>query len=159
MSHSTQIRTAPAGSQGFTLVESLVALVVLSIGMLGIAALHVEGLRSARTALTRTTAVTLASDIADRIRANRTGKLSYEAAVTSADTNAKCKPAGAGCTPAELARHDKAVWLGAIQRALPGGTGTIDCDDAAVPATYTITITWSEVGAADPSSYTLTIQA
>jgi type IV pilus assembly protein PilV len=154
------IRVAPDRSQGFTLVESLVALVVLSIGMLGIAALHVEGLRSARTALTRTTAVTLASDIADRIRANRAGKGEYEAVVTSADTNAKCKPSGAGCTPAELARHDKALWLGAIQLALPGGTGTIDCvDPAAVPVTYTITITWSEVNATTPSSYTMTIQA
>jgi type IV pilus assembly protein PilV len=155
-----RIRAAHDRSRGFTLVEALVALVVLSIGMLGIAALHVEGLRSGRTALTRTSAVTLAADMADRIRANRQGKAEYEAVVTSADTNAKCKPAGAGCTSAELARHDKAAWLGAIGNALPGGTGTIDCaDPAAVPATYTITITWSEVGASVPSSYTLTIQA
>lgn len=154
------IRTAQVRSQGFSLIESLVALLVLSIGMLGIAALHVEGLRSARTALTRTNAVTLAADMADRIRANRLGKADYETAVTSADTNADCEPGGAGCTTAALARHDKAVWLGAIEAALPGGTGTIDCaDPAAVPATYTITISWSEVGAATPATYTLTIQA
>ena len=120
---------------GFSLVEALVALVVLSIGMLGIAALHVESLRSGRTALTRTTAVALAADMADRIRANRTAtKADYEAVVTSSDTNAKCKPGGAGCTPAELIRHDKAVWLTAISGVtiagvtipglLPGGTGS-----------------------------------
>ena len=40
-----------------------------------------------------------------------------------------------------------------------GGTGTIDCDDAAVPATYTITVSWSEVGSELPATYTLTIQA
>jgi type IV pilus assembly protein PilV len=155
-----QIRAAQDRSRGFTLVESLVALVVLSIGMLGIAALHVEGLRSARTALTRTTAVTLAADMADRIRANRTTPASYEAAVTGDDINDKCQPAGAGCTADELARHDKATWLGVLGNALPGGSGTIDCaDPAAVPATYTITITWSEVGVAVASSYTLTIQA
>jgi type IV pilus assembly protein PilV len=154
MRYAMQIRAA-----GFSLVEALVALVVLSIGMLGIAALHVEGLRSARTALTRTGAVTLAADIADRIRANRAAKTEYEAVVTSADTDANCEPKGAGCTPAELAHHDKALWLGAIETALPGGTGTIDCDDAAVPATYTITISWSEVGANVPATYTLTIQA
>lgn len=144
------------------------ALVVLSIGMLGIAALHVESLRSGRTALTRTVAVALAADMADRIRANRTAtKADYEAAVTSADTNAKCKPGGAGCTPAELARHDKAAWLGQISGvtvppipgALPGGVGTIGCDDTTTPRTYTITITWSEVNATAPSSYTLTITA
>jgi type IV pilus assembly protein PilV len=153
-------RIAQARCAGFSLIEALVALLVLSIGMLGIAALHVEGLRSARTALTRTNAVTLAADMADRIRANRLGKADYEAAVTSDDTNADCEPAGTGCTPAALARHDKAVWLGAIEAALPGGTGTIDCaDPAAIPATYTITISWSEVGATTPATYTLTIQA
>lgn len=156
--------------RGFSLVEALVALVVLSIGMLGIAALHVESLRSGRTALTRTTAVTLAADMADRIRANRTAaKADYEAAVTSADTNAKCLPGGAGCSPAELARHDKALWIGAISGRvvngvtipglLPGGVGTVSCDDTTTPKTFTITITWSEVNAAQPSSYTLTITA
>jgi type IV pilus assembly protein PilV len=163
--HSTQRSIA-----GFSLVEALVALVVLSIGMLGIAALHVESLRSGRTALTRTTAITLAADMADRIRANRTAtKADYEAVVTSADTNAKCLPAGAGCTPAELARHDKAVWLGAIAGRvvggvtipglLPGGTGTVTCDDTTTPKTFTITITWSEVNATLPSTYVLTITA
>ncbi len=159
MRYAMQTQAAQAHCRGFSLVESLVALVVLSIGMLGIAALHVEGLRSGRTALTRTTAVTLAADMADRIRANRGGAADYEAVVTAADTNAACKPGGAGCTPSELARHDKAVWLGAIGNSLPGGTGTIVRSTATVPATYTITITWSEVGAATPGSYTLTIQA
>src|SRR4030095_6465661 len=100
--YAMQAHTTRHSVGGFSLVEALVALVVLSIGMLGIAALHVESLRSGRTALTRTVAVALAADMADRIRANRTGKKEYEAVVTSADTNAKCKPAGAGCTPAEL---------------------------------------------------------
>jgi type IV pilus assembly protein PilV len=169
MRYAMQAHTTQRSVGGFSLVEALVALVVLSIGMLGIAALHVESLRSGRTALTRTVAVALAADMADRIRANRTAKKGYEAVVTSADTNAKCKPAGAGCTPAELARHDKAAWLGQISGvtigavtipgALPGGVGTIGCDDTTTPATYTITITWSEVNATAPSSYTLTITA
>jgi hypothetical protein len=51
------------------------------------------------------------------------------------------------------------MWLGAIENALPGGTGMIDCDDAATPATYTITISWSEVGSDTPATYVLTIQA
>jgi type IV pilus assembly protein PilV len=169
MRYAIQPHRTQRSVRGFSLVEALVALVVLSIGMLGIAALHVESLRSGRTALTRTTAVALAADMADRIRANRTAKLEYEVAATSADTNAKCNPAGAGCTPAELAKHDKAVWLGTISGRvvagvtipglLPGGVGTIDCDDSTTPATYTITITWSEVNATQPSSYTLTITA
>ena len=58
------------GQRGFSLIEVLVALVVLSIGMLGIAALYVDSLRSGRTAIHRTQAVILVSDMAERIRAN-----------------------------------------------------------------------------------------
>ena len=49
---------------GFTLVEAVVALVVLAVGMLGIAGLYIEGLRSSHTALARTTAVNLAAALA-----------------------------------------------------------------------------------------------
>ena len=62
---------ASRDSRGFTLVEALVAMVVLSIGMLGIAALGIESLRASRAALVRTEAVTLATDMADRVRSNR----------------------------------------------------------------------------------------
>jgi len=52
---------------GFTMVEVLVALVVLAIGLLGIAALYLNSLQSGRTAIYRTQAVNLAADLADRI--------------------------------------------------------------------------------------------
>lgn len=146
-------------SAGISLVESLVALVVLSIGMLGIAALYVESLRSGRTALLRTQAITLAGDMADRVRANRGAEGAYEDTVTSAQTDEECEQAGAGCTMEELAHHDKAVWLGAIEAALPGGAGTIDVDDTTTPATYTIQITWTEAGQEEPLSYQVRIQA
>ena len=60
-----------ARTGGFSIVEALVALVVLSVGMLGIAALYVESLRAGRSAVYHTQAVNLAADMADRIRANR----------------------------------------------------------------------------------------
>ena len=60
-----------APQRGFTLVEAMVALIVLSVGLLGIAALYVETLRASRTSLHRTQAVNLATDLADRMRANR----------------------------------------------------------------------------------------
>lgn len=156
---SVQARTPRGPIRGFSLVESLVALVVLSIGMLGIAALYVESLRSGRTALLRTQAVALAGDMADRIRANRAGAASYGAAVTSANTNAACAPGGAGCNSDQLARHDKAVWLGALEAALPGAIGTIAVDAVADPRVYTITVTWSEAGQANPNTYQMRIEA
>jgi type IV pilus assembly protein PilV len=156
---STPFRPFRLHQTGFSLVEALVALVVLSIGLLGIAALHIESLRSGRTAITRTQAVTLASDMADRIRANRSAREAYNVTVTSQDTNVNCNPGGSGCTPAQLARHDKALWTAALEDALPGAVGTVVCDPGTAPATYTITISWIEPGTDEPLEYVMRIQA
>jgi type IV pilus assembly protein PilV len=146
-------------TQGFTLVEALVALVVLSIGMLGIAALYVESLRAGRTALIRTQAVNLASDMADRIRANRTGGASYAKAVNDAGTLSNdCEEGGASvsCTPAVMADHDKAIWDTEVTQSLPAGTAQITFTDAN-PNVYVITVTWAEQAAT--VSYVMRIEA
>lgn len=148
----------PATARGFSLVEALVALLVLSVGMLGIAALYVESLRSNRTALLRTQAVTFAADMADRIRANRDGRAWYGVSVTNANINAACQTGGIGCTPGLLAQHDKALWSAAITRELPGGTGTVQWNPATLPETYTIQVQWSDTGQAAPLGIVLRIQ-
>lgn len=155
--------SASPAQRGFTLVEALVALVVLSIGMLGIAALYVESLRAGREALTRSTAVMLAGDMADRIRANRNGGAAYAKAATDAGTeSASCEEGGASanCTPAVMAAHDIALWEAEIKASLPGGdaaTGTIEVGDT-TPRTYNITVSWVEVGVANPVSYVVRLQ-
>ena len=65
---------------GFTLIEVLVALVVMSVGMLGIAGLYVTSMQAGRTSLFHHHAVTLAGDIADRIRANSRAAIAYAGA-------------------------------------------------------------------------------
>ena len=87
---------------GFTLMESLVALIVLSIGMLGIAALYLESMKAGRTALSRSQAVTLAADMADRIRANATAGAAY----TGPGGLNNCVAGGVDCTPAQMAAED-----------------------------------------------------
>ncbi len=69
--------TTRRNDSGFTMVEVLVALVVLAIGLLGIAALYLNSLQSGRTAIYRTQAINLAADLADRIRMNRTAQAAY----------------------------------------------------------------------------------
>jgi type IV pilus assembly protein PilV len=129
--------------RGFGLVESLVALVVVSVGMIGIAVLYGQGLGASRTALYRTQAVILASDMADRIRLNRRGAITYQAAGAGTDRN--CEPGGATCTPTQMAEHDLWAWNAQIDRQLPGADGVV-LFTAAAPPTYTIRITWQEVG-------------
>ena len=127
---------------GFGLVESLVSLVVISVGMIGIAALYGQGLRASSTALYRTIAVNLAADMADRIRVNRRGGASYGGAAA----NGNCDPGGnTDCTVAAMAAHDLFVWQAQVAAQLPGGVGTVQYAGT-TPPTYTIRVTWTETG-------------
>jgi type IV pilus assembly protein PilV len=140
--------------QGFSLVEAMVALVVLSVGMLGIAGLYVTTLRSGGGAIYRMQAVNLASDLADRIRVNRGANVLYAGAAA----NNNCYGAGAvDCTPAQMAANDLLVWQAQVQNILPGGNGVVAVNGAAVPYAYTITVNWVEQGGA-AMSYVLTLQ-
>lgn len=144
--------------RGFTLVEALVALVVLSVGLLGIAGLHLEGLRAGRAALYRTSAVTLAADMADRIRANRTAGAAYAGEGPGADGG--CVNGADDCTPGQLAADDWFRWRADVEGRLPPGAGAlIEVAPAGPDATaYTITLRWPEIGQAEPASYALRVE-
>lgn len=144
--------------RGFTMVEMLVAMVVLAIGLLGIAALYLDSLRAGRTAIFRTQAVNLAADMADRIRSNRAAGLDYDAAYTDTPVEVAACATTAGCTPQELALSDLALWKAAIAVALPGGGGQVQVTAPAAAGettSYVVTVRWSEVGADQPLEFQL----
>lgn len=86
--------------RGFTLIEAMVALTIVSIGMLGIASLYTRALGAARTTQYRSQATNLLSDMADRIRGNRLGGAAYAGAAA----NHACDLGGGfTCTPAQMA--------------------------------------------------------
>jgi type IV pilus assembly protein PilV len=144
------------GAAGFTLLEVLVAVVVLSVGLLGLASLQVNGLRFNHSAYMRTQATLLAEELADRMRANRPGFNANDYDNPAAVLVAACRTP-AGCTPAQLAQNDVAEWQQALNALLPGGQGVV-CRDAvpieaastpAAPscgggATYAIKIWWDD---------------
>jgi type IV pilus assembly protein PilV len=121
----------------------MVALAVVSIGMLGIASLYTQALGAARTTQFRSQAINLLSDMADRIRANRLGGAAYAGAAAD---NACGLSGGATCTPAELAAHDLFTWGQSVEDLLPAGQWTVTRTAATAPPTYTIIIEWYEVG-------------
>ena len=129
--------TLEHGQRGFGLVESLVALIVVSVGMIGIAVLYGQGLSASRTALDRTQAVNLAADMADRIRANRRGGASYGGAGEDNSCDA------GDCTTAEMAAHDVWEWEALVEALLPAGDGTVEYAGT-TPPTYTISVQWQE---------------
>jgi type IV pilus assembly protein PilV len=148
------MHASPHRSQvGFSLIEAMVALVVVSVGMIGIASLYGQGLSAGRTALYRTQAVNLVADMADRIRVNRRGGAAYGGAAA----NMGCEPpAAVNCTPAQMAAHDLWTWTNQVQQQLPNGVGVVQFTGTS-PATYTITVTWEETGLG-PVNYQLAIR-
>jgi type IV pilus assembly protein PilV len=116
--------------RGTTLVETLVALVVLSVGLLGIAALQMTSLRNNRGAHLRSQAQVLAYDIADRMRANRNVALANAYVVALGVT-----PAGG-----TLDALDLQGWKATLAQALPSGDGEI----TRVGNMFRIRITWTD---------------
>jgi len=154
-------------ARGFSLIETLVAMVVLATGMLGIAALYVESLRAGRSAHSRTLAINLASDMADRIRANRSGRQFY--AVGTAQAGARPTVCGVmrgvpaqNCNAQQMAQFDIWLWKTMVgntsstqyrRMGLPGATAEIEINTATQPNSFVIRITWSEQN--DTFDYTL----
>jgi len=141
---------------GFSLVEVLITLVIMSVGMLGIAGLYVQSMQAGRTSMFRHHAVTLAGDVADRIRATPTADIAYTAPV---GVNNNCVLGGIDCTPPQMAANDILLWKDQAANTLPGGDVTIVLTPEAglVPPTYQITISWTEPGQVPAPSYTITI--
>jgi type IV pilus assembly protein PilV len=137
--------------RGVSLVEALVALVVMSVGMLGIASLYVTSLQTGRSALIRTQAVNIVNDMADRIRANSRGRAGYNTAdFKAADTAPNCTGEGKMCSPTELAKSDLSAWMALFKApAFPTGTiGTVKYDEGTGGKAdrYQINLSWPEAG-------------
>lgn len=154
LSSVTAVRT----HQGFSLVEVLVALVVMSVGMLGVAVLFVQSIRTNRSAVLRTQAVNLVSDMADRIRANASARRAYDSGeYGGAPAFRYCAPAvetgtGRNCDSAELAEDDLALWLQAVRNTLPltqddspmAAVQYFPPPGAGEPERYRIRVAWQE---------------
>ena len=147
--------------RGISIVEALVALVVIAVGMLGIAGLYLSSLQASRSAKLRQYAVELAGSIADRIRANRDAAASYNTAGYGAGPAVQnCSTAR--CTPAQLAQDDLARWLQDIRAQLPGAArvnGTVTVTDRARPQSdnYVIQVTWREANSDIDYTYTVSM--
>lgn len=171
-------------ARGFTLIEVMIALVVMAVGMLGIAKLFIVALQSSSSANSGTAAVSLAADLADRIRANHTAGVAYQANSPVAAAPGTVCVGGAlslaqVCAPAAMAADDLYLWDQEVRCVGPGGVAAVSCWGAGPtwsvtytpnpagtgPNTYTIKINWVEVASNNPSApagqaltYTLTVQ-
>jgi type IV pilus assembly protein PilV len=124
---------------GFTLLEILVTLVVVSFGLLGIAGIIANGLKDNLSSYGRSQASFLADDIIDRMRANRATAegpgLPYNLAIGS-------NPAGTTDVPGQ----DLTDWRAALAATLTAGTGSVNVD--AATRKVTVTVQWNDSRAA-----------
>ena len=150
-------RKAAFTARGFSLVEVMVALLVISVGLLGIAKMQALALSSTGTARTRSLAALEAAGLAATMHANRlywaglgipnpitvTGSTVAPLAGNAGDCT-QGVGALAPCTPAELAAADLQEWANSINGVLPQATTTIVCTVPVATPTCQITIAWTE---------------
>ena len=117
-------------NRGFTLIEVLIAVVIFSVGLLGLAGLQATGIRLNHSALLRSQATLMAYDIADCIRANRANVANY---AIDLDDN----PFGA---PSNQPQRDLNNWLANLQQLLPEGDGAV----AVAGNRATVTVQWDD---------------
>jgi type IV pilus assembly protein PilV len=131
----TLLRAGKA-ERGVTLLEVLIAILIISFGMLGMAGMQSVGMKFNLGAAQRTAATLLANDMADRMRANAAGVTagSYNSLFSGGTAVANCGNV-TGCTTAELAQNDMYEWNQAIQAVLPGGQGFVCLDDSPADGT------------------------
>lgn len=129
-------------TQGFTLIEVLIALVILAVGLLGMATLTMTSLQSSQSAYLRSQASLLASDIIERMRANRAHAVSSDDYEQSEGSTSPTAPSCSACTPEQQAERDLAQWRAALENGIPGATAAIE----RTGNEYQISISWAESG-------------
>jgi len=128
-----------ARERGMTLIEVLVTTVLISVGLLGVAALQLTSLRANQEAYVSSQASVLAADILDRMRANQQGLRTGQYAVLGAIPGVKGGTGKAGSNGG----NDMVAWQDSITALLPGApAGTVEVD--LTGRIVTVTIVWGE---------------
>lgn len=131
---------------GFSMLEVLVSLVLITVAMLGMAGLQLNAMKLSKGATFRTQAVLLADEISERIETNKIGATAgnYVAATSSTPATAPKNCLSAACSTSELAAYDLAAWQARIAATLPAGSWTITNPTAGNPSIYSIVINWED---------------
>jgi type IV pilus assembly protein PilV len=163
---STQIRSRPAATRhigGFSLIEVMVALIIVAVGMLGIAKMQALALSTTASSGVRSLVAIEAASLAASMHSNRdywvgaptsftvgvqtttpgTIVVTITDATNTLNVAANCQTTTA-CTAAQLAAYDVQQWGTALGQVVPAALATINCQSATAPTSCNIQITWQE---------------
>lgn len=147
-----ELRTV--NSNGFTLIEILVSLLIFGIGVLGVTALTTQSQKITHQSYQSMLATWQLYDMMELIRTNASvarGSISYVRAY-NADTPAapSCISSSNGCTPTLMAQYDLSQWLTNVAQELPSGSGAV----SKAANAYTLTLHWdgNRIGAGATSN-------
>lgn len=126
---------------GIGLVEVLIAVLILAIGLLGLASMQTNGMRMTNGSMSRSQAVFLANDIVERARANRDNRADYALAPNAGGNVGACDLTLAYDTTLTVAQNDMAEWLNSLACLLPDADASIALD---VPTNrMDVTVDWN----------------
>jgi type IV pilus assembly protein PilV len=149
------IRNARKPQQGATMVEVMVAILVFSVGLLGIASTQTRGLSNTQSALHRSYAAQLSYELIDIMRVNRLtvdlgdavdGNIfnGFDTEVANAFVSkTDCLDASKSCTASEMAQFMLLYWVSRLDETLPEAEAEITEVDAAT-ALYSVEIQWAD---------------
>lgn len=144
--------------RGAGLLETMIALFVLAIGLLGFAALLTNSLTMNQRAFTLSQAMMMAQNYAELMRMNRSEVNNYQMAFGESAPTAATNCLTATCTASQLADWDKAQWFSQLQAILPGSDAEIEVtasgDEFLVNIQLQYVLRLGRVGAGDAASVT-----
>lgn len=155
--YSLQLQGIQRGTDGFSLIEVLVALVIISLSLLGVAGMQAISIANTGESGYRGIAATQAASMAATMSVNQeywqtsavppvatvTGGVVKFAGVTQTVTNCTSANSGGPCSATQMAVYDLALWGAQLNTALPSATGTITCAFSAEEI-CTIVVQWYE---------------
>lgn len=138
--------------RGFSMIEVLVAVVVLVFGVLGMAGLQMQAINATEQGRYNSRAAMQAASIATVIKANPGYWATASGTVTVSGSTITGGPAAysgscvknVSCTAAQMAYYDLSIWGPDVANSLPVGTFTVSCDQTQAPPICTVTISWYE---------------
>lgn len=136
---------------GVTLIEVLVATMILAVGLLGLAALLGNTMQSNQHASARTQAVFLASDMMDRMRANTDDLENYD----SVQGDRTCNREWAYDDSQSVTDNDLDEWYSQVRCYLPDGNGSVSVDERQVE----VRITWVDVESEDSQTEAVSLSS